>query len=99
MVDLRGKGLLDNSEIDALDVKIKGALEEEIGYYISDYADENFAENEYMYEEIDALLEEEDVGGSVDIVDVSLQLHLRLLFVQLTPTGFCPFVVTAAYGF
>eukprot|EP00039_Didymoeca_costata_P018546 m.333921 g.333921 ORF g.333921 m.333921 type:complete len:593 (+) comp17246_c0_seq1:2847-4625(+) len=50
--------LLDNDTVEDLDRRIKDSLEEDVNYYISDNQEADFAENEYLYEDFDGLVEE-----------------------------------------
>lgn len=59
--------LLDNGSIEDLDKTIKESLEEEIKFYISDNADDDFMENEYMYDDFDEMMTEATTEmGAVD---------------------------------
>ena len=57
---------VDNKTVEDLDKQIKEDLEEEVNYYIAENADEDFAENEYLYEDFDELLADAGSTGTID---------------------------------
>jgi len=60
--------LLDQGEHEGLDRQIKDNLEDDIRYYIDENTDPDFAENEYMYDDFDEILE----GGGAPAVSATV---------------------------
>lgn len=63
--------LIDNKTIHDLDKKIKEALEDDLKYYIEENQDDDFGENEYMYDDFEEILREAKTEmGAVDATKV-----------------------------